>query len=115
MLERCCACNSEFLTEADPYIVRPTKDGIKLYCSCYIVGYNQFDYVDKIKELESIILEKDKVIMEQEKERQSTERFWKGKLGSYDELTDKIKELSSPIAGIYVPENTSRVKKVNDV
>ena len=52
-LEKCSSCGSEFLTEADPYIVRPTKDGIKLYCSCYIIGHNQFDHVDKIKELEA--------------------------------------------------------------
>lgn len=52
-LEKCNSCGSEFLTEADPYIVRPTKDGLKLYCSCYIVGHNQFDHVDKIKELEA--------------------------------------------------------------
>ena len=52
-IEKCSSCGSEFLTEADPYIVRPTKDGVKLYCSCYIVGHNQFDHVDKIHDLEA--------------------------------------------------------------
>lgn len=52
-LEKCSSCSSEFLTEADPYIVRPTKDGLKLYCFCYIVGHNQFDHVDEIKKLEA--------------------------------------------------------------
>jgi transposase-like protein len=51
MLETCASCKSEFLTEADPYVVRPTKDGYKLYCYCMIKG---FEEVNPLKELERI-------------------------------------------------------------
>jgi len=48
MLETCTACKSEFLTEEDPYVVKPTKDGYKLYCYCMIKG---FDEIKKPKKL----------------------------------------------------------------
>jgi len=34
MIASCDFCNADFLTEADPYIVVPTKDGVKLSCGC---------------------------------------------------------------------------------
>ena len=34
MITSCDFCETEFLTEADPYIVIPTKDGVELSCGC---------------------------------------------------------------------------------
>lgn len=48
MLETCRACKQDFLTEADPYVVRPTPQGYMLYCSCMIVGHGQVSGLDKL-------------------------------------------------------------------
>lgn len=45
MIETCSLCGSDFLTEADPYIVRPTPSGVKLYCCCQIKGFEEMDIV----------------------------------------------------------------------
>ena len=50
MLENCESCGKDFLTEADPYVVRPTPSGRKLYCYCHIKGFDEIG--GKIKELE---------------------------------------------------------------
>ena len=85
MLERCCACNSEFLTEADPYIIRPTKNGVRLYCSCYIVGCNEFDYVGKNKKLEAQLDKATTMIVNHE-----------AKIGYMKESLEKIRDDRSP-------------------
>ncbi len=43
MIETCSLCGSDFLTEADPYIVRPTPQGRKLICGCQIKNLHQAD------------------------------------------------------------------------
>jgi hypothetical protein len=43
MIATCSLCGSDFLTEADPYIVRPTPQGVKLVCGCQIKGLAQAD------------------------------------------------------------------------
>jgi hypothetical protein len=43
MIATCSLCGSDFLTEADPYIVRPTPQGVKLVCGCQINGLPQAD------------------------------------------------------------------------
>ena len=58
MIETCCSCGEDFLTEADPYVVRPTPKGIKLYCSCQIVGHSQSNE-SEIKKLRE---ERDKLV-----------------------------------------------------
>lgn len=45
MVETCSLCGSDFLTEADPYVVRPTGSGVKLYCYCQIKGFDEMDVV----------------------------------------------------------------------
>jgi hypothetical protein len=89
-LEKCNSCGSEFLTEADPYIVRPTKDGLKLYCSCYIVGHNQFDHVDKIKELETKNAELEKKLVEAEKAFEDKKRAINAAINMWDIETKKL-------------------------
>lgn len=67
MLENCHLCKGDFLTEADPYIVRPTPHGVKLYCSCMIVGHDQLSGIEKLQAenkklreaLEDFVLESD--------------------------------------------------------
>ena len=49
MLETCHLCKGDFLTEADPYVVRPTPHGVKLYCSCMIVGHDQLSGIEKLQ------------------------------------------------------------------
>lgn len=49
MLETCELCKSEFLTEADPYVVRPTPQGYKLYCYCQIKGFDEIDPLKTLK------------------------------------------------------------------
>lgn len=49
MIYTCELCGSEFLTEADPYIVRPTKDGVKLYCMCQIKGFEEMKGAEKLQ------------------------------------------------------------------
>ena len=51
-MAKCESCKSEFLTEADPHIIRPTPQGYKLYCYCHIKGFDEVG--GKIKELEDI-------------------------------------------------------------
>lgn len=50
MLETCESCGKDFLTEADPYVVKPTPNGRKLYCFCHIKGFDEVG--KKIKKLE---------------------------------------------------------------
>jgi len=45
MVETCELCGSDFLTEADPYVVRPTPSGVKLYCYCQIKGFEEMDVI----------------------------------------------------------------------
>lgn len=52
MIHTCELCGSDFLTEADPYVVRPTSSGVKLYCYCQIKGFDELDVVI-IKRLKS--------------------------------------------------------------
>lgn len=50
MIYTCELCGSDFLTEADPYIVRPTRTGVKLYCVCQIRGFEEMKGAEKLKE-----------------------------------------------------------------
>jgi hypothetical protein len=45
MVKTCELCGSDFLTEADPYVVRPTPSGVKLYCYCQIKGFEEMDVI----------------------------------------------------------------------
>jgi hypothetical protein len=45
MVVTCELCGSDFLTEADPYVVRPTPSGVKLYCYCQIKSFEEMDVV----------------------------------------------------------------------
>jgi hypothetical protein len=50
MIESCESCGENFLTEADPYVVRPTSKGYKLYCCCHIKGFDEVKSMkDKIE------------------------------------------------------------------
>ncbi len=49
MLKTCDMCAEDFLTEADPHVIRPTPAGYKIYCSCMIVGHNQRSGIEKLK------------------------------------------------------------------
>ena len=50
MIHTCELCGSDFLTEADPYVVRPTPAGVKLYCVCQIKGFDEMKGAEKLKE-----------------------------------------------------------------
>ena len=50
MIHKCELCGSEFLTEADPYVVRPTPTGVRLYCLCQIKGFEEMKGAEKLKE-----------------------------------------------------------------
>jgi hypothetical protein len=50
MIHTCELCGSDFLTEADPYVVRPTPTGVKLYCVCQIKGFEEMKGAEKLKE-----------------------------------------------------------------
>jgi hypothetical protein len=67
MIETCELCGSDFLTEADPYVVRPTSSGVKLYCYCQINGFEAM-HVVIIKRLKA----------ENEELRQTVDRLVKG-------------------------------------
>lgn len=67
MIETCELCGSDFLTEADPYVVRPTSSGVKLYCYCQIKSFEEMDIV-VIKRLKA----------ENEELRQTVDRLVKG-------------------------------------
>lgn len=41
MIASCESCGEDFLTESDPYVVRPTNNGNKLYCYCHIKGFDE--------------------------------------------------------------------------
>ena len=43
MIASCESCGKDFLTEADPHVVRPTKNGYKLYCYCHIKGFDEVE------------------------------------------------------------------------
>lgn len=45
MIKTCELCGQDFLTEADPYVVRPTRSGVKLYCYCQIKGFDEMEVV----------------------------------------------------------------------
>jgi hypothetical protein len=49
MLKTCENCAKDFLTEADPYVVVPTPNGCRYYCSCRIVGH------DSVKSLAQVM------------------------------------------------------------
>ena len=49
MIHSCELCGNDFLTEADPYVVRPTHQGVKLYCYCMIKG-DEMKAAEKLKE-----------------------------------------------------------------
>jgi hypothetical protein len=50
MIHSCELCGNDFLTEADPYVVRPTPQGVKLYCYCMIKGFEEMKGAEKLKE-----------------------------------------------------------------
>ena len=50
MIHSCELCGNDFLTEADPYVVRPTPTGVKLYCVCQIKGFEEMKGAEKLKE-----------------------------------------------------------------
>ena len=45
----CELCGNEFLTEADPYVVRNTPQGERYYCSCMIINHDQVSGIDKLQ------------------------------------------------------------------
>jgi hypothetical protein len=49
MIMTCELCGNEFLTEADPYVVRNTPQGQKYYCSCMIINHDQVSGIDKLQ------------------------------------------------------------------
>lgn len=49
-IHTCELCGRDFLTEADPYVVRPTCTGVKLYCVCQIKGLEEMKGAEKLKE-----------------------------------------------------------------
>ena len=49
MIHTCELCGSDFLTEADPYVVRPTPNGLKLYCMCQIKGFEEMKGAEKLQ------------------------------------------------------------------
>jgi hypothetical protein len=50
MTQTCKICGSDFLTEADAYVVRPTSEGVDLYCYCQIKGFDEVSAVKHLKE-----------------------------------------------------------------
>lgn len=67
MIMTCELCGSDFLTEADAYVVRPTPKGYRHYCSCMIINHDQVNGIDKVSEenkvLKSILLEVSKQLI----------------------------------------------------
>jgi cell shape-determining protein MreC len=57
MIMTCELCGSDFLTEADPHVIRPTSRGYLHYCSCMIIGHDQISGIDKLQ-AENIELKK---------------------------------------------------------
>lgn len=57
MIMTCELCGSDFLTEADPHVIRPTPRGYLHYCSCMIIGHDQISGIDKLQ-AENIELKK---------------------------------------------------------
>jgi hypothetical protein len=104
-LEKCSSCGFVFLTEADPYIVRPTKDGVKLYCSCYIVGHNQFDHVDKIKDFEAKNAKLEKKLKESKEGYEAVAAWY---IESLKQLMDSQKKLKIAV------EAFNKIDKSND-
>ena len=49
MLKTCDLCKEDFLTEADPHVIRPTPSGYKIYCSCMIIGHDQLSGIKKLQ------------------------------------------------------------------
>jgi hypothetical protein len=56
MIATCHACKSDFLTEADAYVVRPTPNGVLLYCYCQIKGFDEVTAPEKLSIRESFKL-----------------------------------------------------------
>lgn len=65
MIEECASCGQSFLTEADPYVVRPTPQGNKLYCYCHIRGFEEVGGI--VAKLESELAEVKERLVEAEK------------------------------------------------
>lgn len=53
MMATCDLCGNEFLTEADPYVVSPTRDGYKLYCYCMVKKFRK--KIDPISHFDTLI------------------------------------------------------------
>jgi hypothetical protein len=59
MIASCESCGEDFLTESDPYVVRPTKNGDKLYCYCHIKGFDEVkSKADKLQDENTNLNEK---------------------------------------------------------
>ena len=58
MIAACESCGEDFLTEADPHVIRPTKNGYKLYCYCHIKGF------DEVKSLGNNLKDENKKLRE---------------------------------------------------
>jgi hypothetical protein len=70
MIHSCELCGNDFLTEADPYVVRPTPKGVKLYCYCMIKG-DEMKAAEKLKEENKKLVEALKFY--------ANERYWEGR------------------------------------
>ena len=49
MLKTCENCNQDFLTEADPYVVVPTSNGYRYYCSCCLASNDNIKSIVALK------------------------------------------------------------------
>jgi hypothetical protein len=45
----CELCKRDFLTEADPHVIRPTSKGYLHYCSCIIINHDQISGIEKLQ------------------------------------------------------------------
>ena len=45
----CELCKRDFLTEADPHVIRPTSKGYLHYCSCMIINHDQISGIEKLQ------------------------------------------------------------------
>lgn len=59
-IHTCELCGSDFLTEADPYVVRPDPTGVKLYCVCQIRGFEEMKGTEKLREENEKLKEENK-------------------------------------------------------
>jgi hypothetical protein len=65
MIASCESCGEDFLTESDPHVVRPTRQGYKLYCYCHIKGFDEVN--GKIEYLETKLAESEKQLTDSNK------------------------------------------------